>query len=319
MRLAMPEIADFLQKIAVIHYCFTRYNLIIWKSLRTNTSVWKAVLRQQPYTRCASSRWAVPSRWCLRAREDHADDPSYSGNTVFPLAGRIRGSRIGSFALEANDGPNCLHGGTSSRQACFSLSSRSSDSLTWTVCREAGEDGLPAARTYTTRYALDGKRLLIDMMMDSDRTVPCDMTSHLYFNLSGESDILNHVIQADSSRIVVNDSSHCAFAVRKSAGTDYDISRPRRLADVTSSPLFSFSKGLNNAYILDEGGAVRLSAGGLRLTGRSDSRAVVLYTGGYLEHPMSHIAIEFEDLPFSSTRQMTDRFRRHIEFSFDWD
>lgn len=255
----------------------------------------------------------------LARQEDHADDPSYSGNTVFPLAGRIRGSRIGSFALEANDGPNCLHGGTSSRQACFSLSSRSSDSLTWTVRREAGEDGLPAARTYTTRYALDGKRLLIDMMMDSDRTVPCDMTSHLYFNLSGESDILNHVIQADSSRIVVNDSSHCAFAVRKSAGTDYDISRPRRLADVTSSPLLSFSKGLNNAYILDEGGAVRLSAGGLRLTGRSDSRAVVLYTGGYLEHPMSHIAIEFEDLPFSSTRQMTDRFRRHIEFSFDWD
>lgn len=247
---------------------------------------------------------------------DHGKDPSYSGNTIFPFAGRIKDAHFGDTELDRNDGANSLHGGFASKNAIFSLEKKTSSSIVWALSRKAGEDRLEAERTYRCAYTLDGHDLIIDLSMDSDIPVLCDMTVHIYFNLSGEENILNHTLQMDAESVVINDRDHCPLSVMSVDGTIFDLRKPTRLEKTVKSPLLAFSEGLNNAYILDEGGQVRLSAGGITVEGSSDSKAVVVYSGGYLESPSSHIALEFEDIPFSSTRTVTDHFHRRIRFSF---
>lgn len=252
----------------------------------------------------------------LEHEADHAIHPSYSGNTILPFAGRIKGALFGSTRLDRNDGDNSLHGGSYAHDLPFEKIASTSTSVTYRLTRRPGEDHLDATRTYTVTYSLMDGCLTITHEMDSDRPVLVDTTCHLYLNLDGSQTIRDHIIGVGSSAIVLNDSGHCAREIVPIMGTQFDLSRPRRLGDLIDLGDFAFSKGVNNAYVLDKDRKVVLSTGELSLVASSDSEAVVLYSGGYLERPHSHIAIEFESIPFADTRPVLSHYRRSFSFRF---
>lgn len=246
----------------------------------------------------------------------HMDDPSYSGNTVFPYAGRIKGAVWKGMKLDRNDGCNSLHGGFPAHKACFDLLEKSRFHALYHIHRNTGEDGLSCERDYFVRYEVKDGTLLIRHMMSASLPVLCDTTCHLYFNLDGSRTVDNHLIKLESDEMVINDSEHCGKGIIKTGGTVFDLSGGKRLDSVIHCDELSFSRGLNNAYILKEGSSLQLSAGGIKLTAASDSPAVVLYSGGYLEQPFSFLAVEFQGIPINSMREEWKEYERNFAFTF---
>ena len=140
----------------------------------------------------------------------------------------------------------------------------------------------------------------------------------VYFNFDGSSTVGNHFIRLESDEMVVNDSEHCGKEIIKTGGTAFDLSDGKLLASVIHSDELSSSRGLNNAYLLKKGSSLQLSAGGLMLFAVSDSPAAVLYSGGYLIHPFSFLAVEFQGIPINSMRGERKGYERNMAFTFSF-
>lgn len=140
----------------------------------------------------------------------------------------------------------------------------------------------------------------------------------VYFNFDGSSTVGNHFIRLESDEMVVNDSEHCGKEIIKTGGTVFDLSDWKLVGSVIHCDELSFSRGLNNAYLLNDGSSLQLSAGGLMLFAVSDSPAVVLYSGGYLIHPFSFLAVEFQGIPINSMREERKEYERNMAFTFSF-
>lgn len=253
----------------------------------------------------------------LHSEAAHNTDPSYSGNCIFPFAGRIEGALFEGIQLDRNDGANSLHGGRGAQKAIFTSASLQEDAVCYSLHREAGEDRLPVPRDYSVRYFVDGSSLLIDLSMEAPAPVLCDMTCHLYLNPNGLGCVDNCQIKVDASQVVINKEDHTSKEVIPVEGTSFDLRTWKSLGTVIAAPALAFSHGLNNAFLLDKGGAVCLKNDDLIITCRSDSEGMVIYSGGYLDPPSSFIALEAQSLPINSHRPVTKRFRRTIRFDFE--
>ncbi len=243
-------------------------------------------------------------------------DPSYSGCTIFPFAGRIRNAVFRGIPLEKNDGKNSLHGGSSSRRASFRRIHSSPSSVTYRTKRNSGEDGLCGDRVYSVTYSLENDTLLIVHEMTSSSPVLTDTTCHLYFNLDGDETVLRHTLSLEETAIVLNAGDHTAERIMDTEKTAFDITHPVRLSTLSCLPSFSFSHGINNAYVLAGNGRLRLEGRDIALSAESSASSVVLYSGGYLENTNSHLAVEFEDIPTEDARTVSDRYRREFAFTF---
>ncbi len=253
----------------------------------------------------------------LPSEAAHNTDPSYSGNCIFPFAGRIEGALFDGIRLDRNDGTNSLHGGREAKKAIFTTTSLQEDAVCYSLHREAGEDQLPVPRNYSVRYFVDGSSLLIDLSMEAPAPVLCDMTCHLYLNPNGKGCIDNCQIKADASKVVINKEDHTSKEIIPVEGTCFDLRTWKSLGTVIADPAITFSHGLNNAFLLDKGGAVCLKNDDLIITCRSDSEGMVIYSGGYLEQPSSFIALEAQSLPIDCHRPVTRHFHRTIRFDFE--
>src|SRR5271169_6380764 len=137
------------------------------------------------------------------------------------IVGRY-GNRIGKakftldgkeYILNANDGPNTLHGGlrgfdkvvwdadgtTPATQPSLSLSYLSKD----------GEEGYPGSLKATVVYTLtDSNELRIDYTASTDRPTVLNLTHHSYFNLAGpgNGDILSHELMLNADKFTPIDS-----------------------------------------------------------------------------------------------------------------
>lgn len=252
----------------------------------------------------------------LEDEKAHATAPSYSGSTVFPYAGRIEDAVFRGCPLDRNDGRNSLHGGSMARAAAFERIKSTPDSVTYRTIRKNGDDMLEAEREYRVTYTLSEDTLLISHEMESDKAVITDTTCHLYFNLSGEDTVLNHRVSLDEDAVILNNRDHTPQKLIETAGTTFDLTEPTMIRDIVGRREFAFSKGLNNAYRLSGEKTLKLESDDITLIASSDSRAVVLYSGGYLNPPSSHLAVEFEDIPFREARTVTEKYIRHFSFRF---
>lgn len=252
----------------------------------------------------------------LESEEAHTFHPSYSGCTIFPFAGRIKGGVFQNLKLDRNDGENSLHGGRDSRLAVFEKIKSTPSSVSYRTYRKKGEDNIDGNRVYTVTYSLEGDTLSITHEMASDKPVISDTTCHLYFNLGSDENVLNHRIRLDEDAIVLNNEDHTPQSLIPTKGTLFDLNEERTIESINSLGAFSFSRGLNNAYRLSGKRILHLLSGDLMMEAAGTSVGVVLYSGGYLERKAGYIAVEFEDLPFKETRTVTEYYRRDFSFTF---
>lgn len=167
------------------------------------------------------------------------------GAFIGRCAGRIAQARYTldgtAYALEANAGPHCIHGGPNgSRHRVFSVHQETTDALTLRLRFEPSVDGHPGIIDLTLSYRLaDNHTLVVEheavAVCNASPASPASFTPHIFFNLDGPGDSLidNHHLQVFADRLLTADADNVATGERTSLdGHALDLRQPRRLGDL---------------------------------------------------------------------------------------
>jgi len=129
---------------------------------------------------------------------------AYFGPIVGRYANRIANSEFSlhqkNYALQANEGKHCLHGGLNGyERRRWSIESLTSSSVVFSLSSPALDQGFPGQLEIQAEYLLtNDNQVMIRYQAVSDEDTFVNLTNHAYFNLMGESsgcDILTHKLQ----------------------------------------------------------------------------------------------------------------------------
>ena len=266
-------------------------------------------------------------------------DPSYAGAVLAPYAGRIAGGRLDIdgtvFQLSQNEGSNHLHGGfhaLSHRlwQCEGRMQGDGVEEVSFSAVLQDGEDGYPGNRRFTATYSLwDNQSLTLLLTAVTDKPTRVNLSSHAYFNLSGDftSDISRHRFFLNADEVYTSDGAFLV-AGREAPPPALDFKQMREIGAPCGHPQLDAARGLNHCYILSRSGrapsAVLLDpASGRRMQLYTDQPCVMVYSGGYLTPPNCAIALEAQEHPLCPFAPRTPAlypgklYQRRIVYRFD--
>lgn len=193
----------------------------------------------------------------------------FFGATVGRYANRIARGHFTlngkEYALETNNPPNHLHGGSHGFDKALwsarTVSSGEGPSVEFSRTSPNGEAGYPGTLKVRVVYTLtDRDELKIDYYATTDQDTPVNLTNHSYFNLNGEGsgDILDHIVQINADRYTPTDSTQIPTGKLASVhGTPLDFTKPTpvgaRIAQLTATG------GYDHNFVLN-GTGLRLAA-----------------------------------------------------------
>ena len=171
----------------------------------------------------------------------YQDNPSNFGAVVGRFANRIGGAAFEldgvAYRLEANNGPNNLHSGSSNVAArVWEIAERTEASVRFAVVSNNGDGGFPGAVSIEATYRLQDDTLVLTYAATTDAPTVVNLTNHAYWNLAGAApgcDVRDHVVQLHADRVLEVDANVLPTgAIEEVAGTPFDLREPTRLADV---------------------------------------------------------------------------------------
>ncbi|WP_114953186.1 aldose epimerase family protein [Sphingosinicella terrae] len=174
------------------------------------------------------------------AAYDTRNQDYYFGGIVGRYAGRIANARFTldgrEVRLQANDGPNNLHGGSPNfitRAWRVEPLPGAEPGAVLHYSSANGEQGFPGRLDVAVTYrVLPGNALRIDYRATTDAPTVLNLTNHSYFNLGGADagPVFGHRIRIDSDRIVaVGDGGIPTGELAPVAGTVFDFRAARLL------------------------------------------------------------------------------------------
>jgi aldose 1-epimerase len=188
-----------------------------------------------------------------------------------------------------------LHGGKSGfGQRHFELVELKSfdymKSVTFKLISKHLEEGFPGDLNVFITYTLDDlNKLTVDFNAKSSLDTICNLTNHVYFNLSGNvENIDNHMLTVNAKERVEIDANYVPKRLVSTMHTDYDFTKERLLKDAFVGLDKNDFNGLDHTFILDnpnlEQSSVSLKHMGskLGLNIYTTYPAVVLYTHNHL-------------------------------------
>ena len=232
---------------------------------------------------------------------DPAVNPHLCG-IVGPYANRIAGASFEldgvTYSLEANEGPNTLHGGSTPwdrRQwGIASLHAGDADaSVTLTLIDPDGEGGFPGRVEATATYSLAAEgTLTLQIVCTTDRATVLAPTNHTYWNLSGSGTIADHRVSLSADLVLdLGPGQIPTGTALPVSGGPWDLRDDVRLGDRLGSPELADLDGYDNTFLVDAGveGELPLVArlvdrgSGRTMEMRSDQPAVQVYTANHLD------------------------------------
>lgn len=149
---------------------------------------------------------------------DHADrvvpgGHPYLGVTVGRWANRLGGARVvvdgAEVVLDANEGPNQLHGGSLGWSWFVWDHELLDDGVRFTRTSPAGEMGFPGTVEAAVTVRIDADGIDIGHEATSDAPTVVSMTNHAYWNLGGPgaATVADHVVTVDADRWVPVDAA----------------------------------------------------------------------------------------------------------------
>lgn len=235
-----------------------------------------------------------------RSPMSYFGDGACAGKTVGRVANRIAGGRMTiegkEYALEVNNGPNHLHGGTKNFSNRLWESSVEYDRVIFTLLSEDGDCGYPHEVAVQVVYDFDDENNLeITLLAKSDGTTPLCLTNHTYWNLAGEAsgDIFDHELQLNCSKVLeMNSVQIPTGALLDVADTPQDFRSFRRLGDGIDSEFNHIRDfaGYDHFFVVDgwqrnilgEVGTLRDKRSGRSVEILSSQPGCMVYTGNWL-------------------------------------
>jgi len=229
----------------------------------------------------------------------------YFGATVGRFANRIAGARFAidgtQVTLDANNGPNALHGGLEGFDRKLwrieSVVEQGEPAVVLTHVSADGECGYPGRLDVRVIYRLTGPmELSMTYEATTDRPAVVNMTNHTFFNLSGATSgqsILDHRLMVPADHFLAVDATAIPLPGPPASveGTPFDFRQSTaigaRIRD--NHEQVRLGRGYDHNYCLPAGDGVRLAA---RLeapqTGRvlellTDQPGLQFYSGNFLD------------------------------------
>jgi aldose 1-epimerase len=295
-------------------------------------------------------RSGAPAEVCLTLdsladREDPKRNP-HLGVTVGRYANRIAGAHLEldgrSFALDANEGPNQLHGGSVGFGHVVWEHELLDDGVRFRRTSPAGEMGFPGTLEVSVTYRLARGVLRIDFDATTDEPTVVSLTNHTYWNLGGpsEPDVRDHVATVPAGSFVEVDGARLPSG--PALGVDdgpFDLRPSARLGDRIGRTL---PEGYDHCFLPDGAGFRRHArmehpGSGRWLEAWSNMPGVQLYTGGFLDGSargrgrrhdrFAALCLEPEHLPDAPNQPWApspvlrpgERYRHRLEFRFGAD
>ncbi|MCF6472463.1 galactose mutarotase [Nonomuraea sp. MG754425] len=240
----------------------------------------------------------------LDTLDDYRTRSRYFGAVVGRYGNRIAGARFTldgvEFTLPANNGPNCLHGGTEGFDSrVWTITERTGSSVTLTLTSPDGDQGFPGTLTASVTYTLADDALRIDYAVETDAPTVVNLTNHAYFNLKGGGDVLDHVVQMASEHYLPVDGDKIPTGEAAPVkGTPFDFTEPHPVGE-------RYDGAYDHCFVLDGDGGVKVTAGDLTMEVTTTEPGVQFYAGGMLDGvatpfgPFAGLCLETQHYPDS--------------------
>lgn len=231
---------------------------------------------------------------------DYMTKPSDFGASIGRYANRIAGATFQldgeTIVLNANDGPNCLHGGAEGWQyQVYDAVQLDEQTLELTITEKDGHMGFPGTVTAVVTYKLtDDNAIDIWFSGTTDAPTVLSMTNHAYFNLSG-----NHAVEGTDQVLYVNaDNFTPADALLIPTGefvpvegTPMDFRTPKTVGQDINADYeqIALGNGYDHNWVLNTAGddtklafSLYSPATGILLEGYTDQPGIQVYSGNFL-------------------------------------
>ncbi|MBR0796291.1 galactose mutarotase [Bradyrhizobium jicamae] len=215
----------------------------------------------------------------------------FFGATIGRFANRIAGARFvmdgAAVTLDANNGPNALHGGVQGfdRQLWRIVEFTDSPGPTLVLERQSpdGEEGYPGnLETRVTYRVRSGMELSVTFEATTDRPTCINLTNHSFFNLDGArsgTQIVDHRLMIASDHFLAVDATAIPLPVppRSVAGTPFDFRESTAIGARIrmDDEQLRLGRGYDHNYCLASGSGLRLAA---RLDAPRSGRVMQLFT-----------------------------------------
>jgi aldose 1-epimerase len=227
---------------------------------------------------------------------DYLGNDAYFGCIAGRVANRIAGGKFSingdTYTLAVNNGPNHLHGGNKGFDKViweFLPVEQEEQVLSLHYLSRDGEEGYPGNLKVRVDYAYtNDDELIIGYFAETDKPTPVNLTSHCYFNLTGDMDIsvLGHLLVINADRYTPVDENQLPTGEMRSVSkTAFDFREP--VVPVEEDG------GYDHNFVLNKNGnpfsfaAALLSPGvDLELSVFTTEPGLQLYTGNSLDGRM---------------------------------
>ncbi|MCW2819117.1 MAG: galM 1 [Marmoricola sp.] len=230
--------------------------------------------------------------------DDHRGSTHFLGGTIGRYANRIRDGRFeldgSTVGVATNDRGNALHGGPDGfDQRTWTVEEHTADVLVLGLLSPDGDQGFPGALSVRVRFTVGDTSVRLDLEATTDAPTPVNLTSHAYWNLTGEGSgtVDDHTLQVGADRWEPVDATGIPLGdPQPVAGTPFDLRQPRRLGDLVRDPhpQVRAAAGLDHDLVLSGSGwrrAATLAAPSVATAMElwTDQPALQVYTGNALD------------------------------------
>lgn len=209
-----------------------------------------------------------------------------------------------AYSLAVNNGPNHLHGGSRGfDKRNWKAEVVEPDAVRLTYVSPDGEEGYPGTLTASVIYRLTEKdELRLEYSAVTDKATVLNLTNHVYWNLSGETDVRGHELQINADQYTEADKDCLPTGkMQKVKGTPLDFSKAKPVGRDLEAMKDEPGGGYDNNYIIatpSEGGLaiaaiLRDPKSGRALKVSTDQPGVQLYTGNHLKGVVGHGGIAY--------------------------
>jgi aldose 1-epimerase len=236
--------------------------------------------------------------------QQYLDRPNYFGVSVGRYANRIAHAKFTldgqTYTLEANDGPNTLHGGSKGfdkrNWKLDSVSNGPDAKAVFSYVSPDGEAGFPGELHVTATYSLDDSNILkIEYRATTSKPTVVNLTNHAYFNLSGViRSALDDIVTIHAAKFTPVDQVLIPTGERRDvAGTPFDFRAPHnvgaRIREASDAQI-RMGHGYDHNFIVDgtpgslrPAATVEDPASGRVMEMSVTAPGIQFYTGNFLD------------------------------------